>query len=450
MRDSSGSSHALQTDLYQLTMAAAYYEQGHNPLSTFELFVRKLPKARSYLICAGLEEILRYLENLQFTQQEIDFLRQDPTFAASSPDFFEMLQDLRFEGEVRAVAEGTVVFPNEPLLQITAPLIQAQLVETYLLSMLNFSTMVATKASRVVSAAQEKSVLEFGTRRAHGPSAGLLAARAAYIGGCTATSNVQAGYTYDIPISGTSAHSFIMSFESELEAFKAYQKTFPQKTILLIDTYDTIEGAKLVTTMEKPPQGVRLDSGNLTELSFQVRDILDKAGLKETQIVVSSDLNEYKIAEMLQAGAPIDAFGVGTDLSTVRDAPALSGVYKLVEQQNPDGSARYMTKNSPGKPTYPGQKQLYRVYDSEGLAQKDIICLLSESPPEDGTPLLRPVMSKGKRLDQPINITELQQHCRTDLSTFDGEYKSLEHPKSYSVEISPALEQARQEALKKR
>lgn len=437
----------LQTDLYQLTMAAAYHAQGHNPYATFELFVRKLPSQRSFLVAAGLEEALSALETLAFTPEEVDYIRQQPAFSSMSSDFFESLLTLRFTGEVWAVPEGTVVFPNEPLLRVTAPLIEAQLVETYLLSVFNFSTMVATKAVRIVEAAQGRGVLEFGTRRAHGPEAGLWAARSAYIGGFNATSNVEAGMRFGIPIAGTCAHSFIMSFEDEMSAFEAYQRTFPDATTLLIDTLDTLEGAHLAASMHPPPQGVRIDSGDLGALALEVRSILDQAGCEDTYIVVSSDLNEWKIQELIAQKAPIDWFGVGTELSTVKDAPSLSGVYKLVEQQRTDGSWRGVVKNSPSKPSFPGKKQIFRVFDVDGIAQYDVVGLADEEPPVGAVALLECVMQDGKRCTDSPSLDAIRTYCRASLQTLPASLKALETKTSFSVQFSPALEQARLDAL---
>ena len=321
----------LATDLYQLTMAAAYHANGRNEQASFELFARQLPRERSYLIVAGLEQALDYLRRLSFSSDEIEYLRGLPAFDRVSPKFFDYLRDFRFSGDVWAMPEGTVAFAGEPLLRVTAPLIEAQIVETYLLATINFQTLIATKASRIVEAAQGRGIIEFGARRAHGFGAAIYAARAAVIGGCIGTSNVEAGRMFDIPEYGTAAHSFTMAFEREIDAFRAYFKVFPDSSTLLLDTYDTINAARLATEFGPELRGVRLDSGDLIELSKQVRAILDEAGMRQTKILASGDLNEFKIAEMIAAGAPIDVFGVGTDLSTSRDAPALGGVYKLVE-----------------------------------------------------------------------------------------------------------------------
>lgn len=438
----------LQTDLYQLTMAAAYHERQHNPLATFELFVRKLPASRAFLIFAGLQEMVDALLDVHFTADEIAYLRRQAPFASISDSFFEMLEGLRFEGDVWAVPEGTVVFPNQPLVRVTAPLIQAQLMETYLLTLANFSTMVASKAARVVDAAQGRGVLEFGSRRAHGPQAGLLAARAAYLAGFAATSNVEAGMRYGIPIAGTCAHSFIMSFPEEDEAFRAYQTTFPSHTTLLVDTYDTIEGIKKAAAMQPPPQGIRLDSGDLGALAKEARVLLDERGCKDTKIVASSDLNEHRIAALLADGAPIDHFGVGTELATVKDAPALSGVYKLVELQTPAQQWRGVAKNSPGKPSYPGRKQIFRQLDPTGQATGDLVALAHEEAPEGAFPLLTHVIKEGQLVGPLPSLEESRKHCQVSLAHFPPKARQPDASPFYEVSYSDALEQARQEAIK--
>ena len=360
---------ALSTDLYQLTMAAAYFESGMRQRATFELFVRALPPQRSYLVVAGLEQVLDYLTTLRFERNEIEFLRTQPVFRHVSREFFDFLAEFRFIGDVWAMPEGTIAFANEPLLRVTAPIIEAQIVETFLLSTINFQTLIATKASRGVAAAQGRSVIDFGTRRAHGTQAGMLAARAAYIGGCAGTSNVEAGRRFGIPIYGTLAHSFIMAFDNEEDAFRAFLKVFPDTATILVDTYDTLAAVRTLTKYPNTP-AVRLDSGDIVRLSKQTRNILDAAEMKMTRIFVSGDLDEYRIAALLKAGAPIDAFGVGTQLATSYDAPALGGVYKLVSTT---GGGRI--KLSRDKQTYPLPKQVWR---HKG---RDLICAADEPRP---------------------------------------------------------------------
>ncbi|MCB9638276.1 MAG: nicotinate phosphoribosyltransferase [Myxococcales bacterium] len=437
----------LQTDLYQLTMMAAYFREGMNPTSTFELFVRKLPPNRSYLIFAGLEEALEVLEDLHFSTKEIDYLQSLPSFAHIDKSFFEALRNFRFEGEIWAAKEGEVVFAGEPLLRVTAPLLEAQLIETMLLSVINMSTMIASKAARVVSAAQGRDVVEFGTRRAHGPEAGLLAARSSYIAGCVGTSNVEAGHRYGIPVVGTCAHSFIMSFAKEEDAFRSYAAAFPEHATLLIDTYDTLQGAHLAAKATPKLRGVRLDSGDLATLSKKVRVILDQEGQPDAKIVASNDLNEEKIAQLLKEGAPIDIFGVGTELATSKDAPALGGVYKLVAQEDAPGHVRYVLKNSPGKPSYPGAKQLYRFYSDEGHAKHDLITLAEEHPPQGSEALLSCVMRDGKRTRPAPTLQEIQAYSKSTLARFPQELRELASELHYPVQRSAKIDEARQVAL---
>ncbi|MGH9939941.1 MAG: nicotinate phosphoribosyltransferase [Blastocatellia bacterium] len=431
----------LATDLYQLTMAAAYYANGRNERASFELFVRRLPKERSYLIVAGLEQALDYLRRLSFSSDEIGYLRGLPVFANVSPEFFDYLRDFRFTGDVWAMPEGTVAFAGAPLLRVTAPLIEAQIAETFLLTTINFQTSIATKAARVVEAAQGRGVIEFGARRAHGFGAAIYAARAAFIGGCIGTSNVESGRMFDIPVYGTAAHSFTMAFEREMEAFRAYFKVFPESTTLLLDTYDTINAARLVTEFGPELRGVRLDSDDLVELSKQVRAILDEAGMRQTKLMASSDLNEFKISGMIAASAPIDLFGVGTDISTSRDAPALGGVYKLVEVEF-DGRAEPKMKLSRDKATYPHRKQVWRATASDGSFAGDLIAKANEIDPP-GEPLLAPVMRDGKIVAPPPSLREAQERARWQLANLPAPYKRLVEAQSYPVRYSDRLEQSR-------
>lgn len=437
----------LQTDLYQLTMMAAYAREGMNPRATFELFVRKLPNNRNFLVCAGLEEALESLESLRFLPEEIEYLRELPSFAHIDATFFDSLHTFRFTGDVWAVPEGEIVFAGEPLLRVTAPLLEAQLVETMLLSILNMSTMIASKAARVVLAAQGRNVMEFGTRRAHGPEAGLLAARAAYIAGCVGTSNVEAGHRYGIPVLGTCAHSFIMSFESEEEAFKAYVAAFPEHATLLIDTYDTLEGARRAARSTPNLRGVRLDSGDLAQLAKQVRVILDEAGQPNARIVASNDLNEDKISELLASNAPIDIFGVGTELATSKDAPALGGVYKLVAQEDSLGHIRYVLKNSPDKPSYPGAKQIHRFFDPQGIVLHDVIALADEPVPPHAKPLLSCVMQDGKRTRPAPSLAQMQAHHKNAIACLPAALCALSSSATYPVQRSAKIDEARQIAL---
>jgi nicotinate phosphoribosyltransferase len=437
---------ALLTDLYELTMAAAYFEHQVPLRATFELFVRQLPPERSYLVAAGLDSALGYLENLHFTEDDAAFLRSLPGFHGVSDAFFKYLLDFRFIGDVHAVPEGTLIFGGEPILQITAPIAQAQIVETYLLSVLNFETLIASKAARVVGVAGGRKVWEFGTRRAHGPQAGVRAARAAYVGGCAGTSNVLAGYLYGVPTAGTAAHSWTQSYPSERESFLALLETFPDAT-LLIDTYDTLSGAETAATLGRPVAGVRIDSGDLLEKSRRVREILDRHGLRETKIFASGDLNEYKIQDLVANQAPIDAFGVGTDLATSRDVPALGVVYKLVEVEH-DGQVEYKTKFSEQKAHWPGRKQVFRFSrtdrDGRSSFHHDLITCCGEDYPE-GTPLLEPVMRGGHRLEPPQPISEVRARALAGLERLPERYKSIHDGPRYPVGHSAKLERLREQ-----
>lgn len=391
---------ALDTDLYQLTMMAGYDAAGLEAQATFELYVRSFPGERHYLVAAGLEQALAYLEQLRFTDEQIRFLRELPIFAGTPPRFFDaVLRGFHFTGDVWAVPEGTPFFEFEPILRVTAPLLQAQLVETALLATVNFQTLIASKAARIVSSANGRRVLEFGSRRAHGTEAAVLAARAAHISGCAATSNVEAGRLFGIPVSGTMAHSWVTTFVDEEEAFRAFVEVFGDRAAFLIDTYDTVEAARKIVRAGLSPFAVRIDSGDLIALSRAVREILDEGGLTKTQIVASGDLDEWSIAEALGRRAPIDAFGVGTSLSTSSDAPALGGIYKLVEIERGDVPIPVM-KLSGGKASYPGRKQVWRRMRGN-LAYGDVIGLEEEAGPVDGVPLLTPVMKHGERVFPP-------------------------------------------------
>ncbi len=428
---------ALLVDLYELTMAAAYFEHRIECSATFELFVRHLPPERTYLVAAGLDSALDYLENLRFAEEDIRFLRNQPAFRTVSPSFFDYLRGFRFRGDVLAVDEGALVFAEEPILQVTAPVLEAQVVETYLLSVINFETLVASKAARAVGAAQGRGVLEFGTRRAHGPEAGVRAARAAYVGGCIATSNVLAGYLYQIPLAGTAAHSWTQVFPTERQSFEALLETFPETAILLIDTYDALAGAEVAASLGRRIPGVRLDSGDLVEKSRRVRDILDRRGLRDAKIVASGDLNEYRIAELTSQGAPIDLFGVGTDLATSRDVPALSVVYKLVETEQ-GGHVEYKTKFSEQKVHFPGRKQVFR-FSRDGQYDHDLIARASESFPE-ATPLLRLVMQNGRRLGSRPALAEIRAGTLRNLEHLPERYKKLCDAPVYPVMKTAGLE----------
>ena len=435
----------MATDLYQLTMVAGYFERGMNHKSTFELFVRCLPVRRSYLIAAGLEQVIYYLRNMRFTAEFLKYLNNLSIFKNVSREFFDYLKGFHFSGDVYAVPEGTVVFANEPIIRVTASMIEAQIIETYLLSMINYQTLIASKASRVVHAADGRGVIDFGTRRAHGPQAGVLAARACFIGGCVGTSNVLAAYELGIPPIGTIAHSWVMAYDDEYESFQDFNKVFPDNTILLIDTYDTIKGAKLATKIGKKLKGVRLDSGNITLLSKRVRNILDDAGLEQVKITASGDLNEYKISQMLAKGARIDSFGVGTEMVTSKDVPALGGVYKLVEQEIEEKLMPKM-KFSKDKSTCPSKKQVYRFLDKKQLFKKDIIGLVDEE--FDANELLLPVMKKGKLVCKVPTVQQIQKTAAKNISQLPEKLKDLDSTTEYSVTISKRLRQVREKTKK--
>jgi nicotinate phosphoribosyltransferase len=430
---------ALLADLYELTMAAAYFENKLIGNATFELFVRSLPPERSFLVAAGLEQALGYLENLRFRDEEIEYLRQQPVFSRIGGEFFDYLREFRFHGDVWAMPEGTPVFAEEPMLRISAPIIEAQIIETFLLSILTFQTMIASKAARVAEAAQGRQVVEFGSRRAHGPEAGVLAARAAYVGGCGGTSNLQAGRLFGIPVFGTMAHSFVMACADEEQAYRRFDQLFPQHNILLVDTYDTLAAIDKIAHAGLRPKAVRLDSGNLLQLSKQVRERLDRAGLGATQIFASGDLDEFRITDLLASGAPIDSFGVGTVLATSKDAPALGGVYKLVDLQSERGVS-YRAKLSEDKVTYPGAKQVFRFSDRDGIYRKDIVGLENESY-SDATPLLRCVMRRGIRVEESPSLPEIQKNAREELLRLAPACRRLDRPQCFDVSFSDAVKE---------
>ncbi|MER3400605.1 MAG: nicotinate phosphoribosyltransferase [Thermoflexus sp.] len=427
----------LVTDLYELTMAQAYWAHGMTGLATFSLFVRELPPERGFLVAAGLEDVLRFLEGFRFSPEALAYLESTGIFSRA---FLETLADLRFTGDVWAVPEGTLVFANEPILEITAPILQAQIAETYVIHQIHLQTMIATKAARCVAAARGRALVDFALRRTHGVDAGLKVARCTYLVGFQATSNVLAGRRYGIPITGTMAHSFIMAFEEEEEAFRAFAETFPERAIFLIDTYDTLEGARkaarVAQEMARKGQrllGVRLDSGDLLALSREVRRILDEAGLREVRILASGGLDEYRIAALLEAGAPIDAFGVGTRMGVSEDAPWLDMVYKLVAYEG-----RPARKRSPGKASLPGPKQVFRFYAEDGQMQEDVLALREETVP-GGMPLLEKVMEGGRLLRPHPPLAILRERFQKEFRRLPERYKALRNAPRYPVRLSPAL-----------
>ncbi|MYN67594.1 MAG: nicotinate phosphoribosyltransferase [Acidobacteria bacterium] len=429
---------ALSTDLYELTMAAGHYGAGAPPRATFELSVRSLPRDRGYLLAAGIEPALVYLEGLCFTAADIEYLRQIPQLRRAPAGFFDdYLPGFRFSGDVWAVAEGEPVFPNEPLLRVTAPLIEGQIVETALLSTVLFQTSVASRASRVVRAAAGRPVFELGARRAHGAEAGALAGRAAFIGGCSGTSDVEAGLAFGLPLAGTMAHSWVMSHDSEKEAFIRFIDMYGDRTVLLIDTYDSERAVDRIAAAGLSPFGVRLDSGDLLAESRAIRARLDAAGLRGTRIFASGDLDERRIAELVEDRAPIDIFGVGTALSTSSDAPALGGVYKLVEVDRA-GLVQPVLKLSRGKGTYPGPKQVWRVADC-GAVTHDVLATDREPPPGQGRALLSPVMRRGRRLRPGPPMREIQGHALRAVEALPAGVLRLEEPTDYQVVVSDGL-----------
>lgn len=425
----------LLVDLYELVMADSYLRQGMNERATFDLFVREMPPGRAFLVSAGLEAALHYLEHLRFDADQIGYLRSLRVFSEA---FLDYLRAFRFTGDVWAIPEGEVFFPPEPLLEVTAPRIEAQVVETFLLNTLNFQVMIASKAARVVLAAGGRSVVDFSPRRVHAADAALKVARAAYVAGCAGTSNVLAGKTYAIPVYGTIAHSYVMSFPDELAAFRAYVRDFPHNAVLLIDTYDTLQGARHAVTVAREMaalghqlRGVRIDSGDLADLSRQVRTIFDGAGLRGVQIVLSGDLDEYKIADVLARGAAADAFGVGTAMGTSEDAPNVGGVYKLVE--DPGGPK---VKLSTGKATLPGRKQVWRTQGGHGL--QDTISLRDEAAPAAAQPLLAPVMAAGRAIGVET-LDQMRTRCHQRLAALPAAFRELRDGPPAPVDLSDRL-----------
>lgn len=428
----------LLTDLYELTMAAGYFVHGMaDQRVSFELWVRRLPEGRSYLVAAGLEQAVHYLQNLSFASEQIEYLRKLPVFQSVPAEWFARLGQLRFDGDLWAIPEGTVVFESEPLLRVTAPLMAAQIVETYLITTMTMQTLVATKAARVVTAARGRPVVDFGSRRAHGPQAGLLAARAAMIAGCTGTSNSEAARLLDVPAVGTQAHSWVMAFGGEIEAFRSFGQVFPKSATMLIDTWDTPQGARNAIASGAPMDAVRLDSGDLLELSREVRHILDAAGRQNVKIVASGDLNEFKIRDLLEAGAPIDLFGVGTELVTSRDDPSLNTVYKLVEQRMTGGTVGRF-KLSKDKKTYPFAKQVFRTSSADDKFSGDEIGRDSEKL--DGEPLLVQILENGRLVDRLPTLNESRARCADQLSRLPSRLLNLDACEPYPVRISSRLE----------
>ncbi|WNG46272.1 nicotinate phosphoribosyltransferase [Archangium minus] len=434
---------ALLIDLYELTMVDAYLAEGLHDEAAFSLFVRRLPARRNYLLACGLEEALTYLETLRFSPEELAWLESLGRF---SQQLLDWLEHFHFTGDVHAVPEGTPVFAEEPLLEVIAPLPEAQLVETYLLNQLHLQTLAASKAARVVEAARGRPVVDFGVRRMHGEDAGLKVARAAYVAGVSATSNLLAGQRYGIPVAGTLAHSYIQAHDDELAAFRAYARRFPDTT-LLVDTYDTLEGVWKVVELARElgpdfqVRAVRLDSGDLVSLSHSARTLLDAAGLERVQIFASGGLDEDEVARLLAHHSPIDAFGVGTAMGVSADVPSLDIAYKLVEYA---GHGRL--KLSPGKVLLPGRKQVFRE-EEDGVARRDVLARHGEELP--GRPLLRRVMHAGRRLaGASPSLEAIRTYVREELARLPLEVTQLEPLRPpYPVVASPELSAAKEQVL---
>ncbi|MGD8313632.1 MAG: nicotinate phosphoribosyltransferase [Syntrophobacterales bacterium] len=437
----------IMTDLYELTMAASYFEQDMYAPATFSLMVREYPSKRSYLVCAGLDPLLDYLESFHFRPDDLEYLKQTSLF----PDrFLQFLEKLRFTGEVRAIPEGRIAFCDEPLVEITAPVMQAQLVETFVINSINLPTLVATKASRCLHAAGERPLVDFSLRRTHGMHAGLMVARSSFIGGFIGTSNVQAGKTYDLPVHGTMAHSYVESFDREIDSFRAFAKSFPDNTVLLIDTYDTLAGARKAVTVAremrqagKSLRAVRLDSGDMVQLSQQVRAIFDESGFPNVRIFASGGFDEFKIQKILADGANIDAFGVGTRMGVSADAPYLNMAYKMVMY-----NGRPVLKLSSGKISLAGPKQVFRQRTKDGFFKRDLIGLLEEDI-ADSESLLVPVMKDGKRLFPAEPLPKIQELFRKEFALLPGTYKDLQGNPNYPVEITPQLKALQDQVIKK-
>ncbi|MDL1957349.1 MAG: nicotinate phosphoribosyltransferase [Candidatus Desulfofervidus auxilii] len=434
---------ALITDFYEFTMAACYYQKKMFAPATFSLFIREYPPNRGYFVSAGLEDVLEFLESFHFDQEDLDYLDSLSFF---SKDFLHYLSTLRFTGDVFAIPEGRLFFKDEPILEITAPIIEAQLVETFVMNAINLQVTIATKAARCVHAAKGKKLVDFSLRRTQGIDAGLKVARVSYIAGFIGTSNVLAGKLYNIPVFGTMAHSFVTSFEREIDAFRAFAEMFPEDTVFLIDTYDTIIGAhkaaivgKEMLNRGKKLKGVRLDSGDMASLSKEVKAIFKEAGLNDISIFASGGFDEYKIAKVIEEGAEIDAFGVGTKMGVSADAPYADIAYKLV---NYDG--RPVLKLSTGKRTLVGEKQVFRITDGNSL-KKDIIALRDEEL--EGEPLLKPVMKKGKRLQSSPSLNEIRERFQLEFSMLDDTYKRLVNPETFPVELGPKLEALQKQVI---
>jgi len=427
----------LLTDLYELTMAQSYFQEGHNDQATFSLFIRKYPSNRGFFVSCGLEDVLRYLEDFRFTQKAIDRLHNTGIF---SDEFLDYLKELRFTGEVRAIPEGRLFFVDESVMEVTAPIIEAQIVETFIINQVNLQCLIASKAARCVHAARGRSVVDFSLRRTQGIDAGMKVARASYIAGFNATSNVLAGATYGIPLSGTMAHSYVSSYEHEIDAFRAFAKSFPERSILLIETYDAITGAHKAVEVAREMaakgqalRGVRIDSGDLLTLGREVRRILDEAGFHDVQIVGSGGLDEFDLTELSQENAPYDAYGVGTRMGVSGDAPWTDMAYKLVRY-----GERPVLKLSSGKVSLPAAKQVFR-FTEVGYLHHDVIALREEMI-DGGEPLLKRVMADGHIVVALPSLREIRERFHEEFSHLDENYKAIQDPDIYPVHLSSGLQ----------
>lgn len=437
---------ALLTDLYELTMAASYFEHSKTDSATFSLFIRDYPPQRNYFVSAGLTDVLEFISTLKFTSDDLAYLDSTKMF---KQEFLCYLENLRFTGDVFAIPEGRIFFANEPVLEVTGPMIEAQIIETFCINAINLQTLIATKASRCAHAASPRELVDFSFRRTHGIDAGMKVARASFIGGFIGTSNVRAGRLYGIPIFGTMAHSFVTSFDEEIEAFRAFVETSPENSVLLVDTYDTISGTKKAAEVGKEMavrgerlKGVRLDSGDMAQLSRAVRKILVEAGLNNTQIFASGAFDEYKITKVLDEGADIDAFGVGTKMGVSADAPYLDIVYKLVQY-----AGRPILKLSSDKESLAFEKQVFRFRSDDGRLEKDLIGLRDDVIPESD-PLLTKVMDKGKIISSSPSLTQIRNTFSEEFSNLTTSYKSIEGvTEKYPVSLSPELKSRQAELI---
>ena len=470
----------LLTDLYELTMMQGYYEKGQNENVIFDVFFRQNPCNNGYSVCAGLDQVIDYIKNLHFTYDDVDYLRGLGIF---KEDFLHYLSGFHFSGDIYAIPEGTVVFPMEPLLKVVAPIMEAQLVETAILNIINHQSLIATKTSRIVFAANGDGIMEFGLRRAQGPDAGLYGARAAMIGGCVGTSNVLAGQMFDVPVMGTHAHSWIMSFPDEYTAFKTYAEMYPDNCTLLVDTYDTLKSGvpNAIRVFQefkdagKPliKYGIRLDSGDLAYLSKEARKMLDEAGFPEATICASNDLDEFLLHDLKMQGAAIDSWGVGTNLITSKDCPSFGGVYKLAAIQNEEGEfvPKIKISENTEKITNPGNKTIYRIYEkASGKIKADLICFADEviDPKQDlllfdpmdtwkktklagGTytvrEILLPIFKNGECLYKSPTLKEIAAYCREEKDTLWDETKRLFYPHRVYVDLSQKLYAVKQSLL---